>query len=380
MKKIVHIIDTLCVGGRENSVIDICNHLDKKKFKVFIITLTNDLNELEYKITSEVTLYSLPFRHQELVGGNTFFFFFKAIKSLSNVLDSIHPDIVHTHSYLHRLLIENLAIKRIKNDFKSFHTVHTSGMYYKSERYLDKCKLLFEKFTIGLLKPSLVGISEVVQKNNIQLYRNQSKASRYIPNGVDLEIYHKEIYDAKKSNFGCNENDIIITYVARFCDGKNHETLLRAIKIVVNKYPSAKLVLAGDGEKRVFIEDFLAKNKLQQNVILLGSIKNVAELLSVSTFCVFPSEFEGFSLTLIEKMAMGLPVVAADNDSFKSLITHKENGLLFSMFDEVALADNIFELIENKEFYEKMGMNSLNFSKQFSLNKIVSLYEDYYEN
>ncbi|KAF2342043.1 glycosyltransferase family 4 protein [Flavobacterium tistrianum] len=380
MKKIVHIIDTLCVGGRENSVIDICNHLDKKKYKVFIITLTNDLNELSYKINSDVTLYSLPIKHHELVGVNAVFFFFKAIKNLSNVLDSICPNIVHTHSYLHRLLIENLAIKRIKNDFKSFHTVHTSGMYYKSDKYFDKLKFLFEKFTIGLVNPFLVGISEVVQSNNIQLYRYQSKTSRYIPNGVDLEIYHKEIYDAKKTDFGCNENDIIITYVARFCDGKNHETLLKAIKIVVNKYPSAKLILAGDGERRGFIEDFLDKNKLQQNVILLGAIKNVAELLSVSSFCVFPSEFEGFSLTLIEKMAMGLPVVAADNDSFKSLIIHKENGLLFSMFDEVALADNIFELIENKEFYEKIATNSLSFSKQFSLNKIVALYEDYYQN
>lgn len=380
MKKIVHIIDTLCVGGRENSVIDICNHLDKKKFKVFIITLTSDFNELKYKINSDVTLYSIPFRHQELVGVNVIFSFVKAVKNLTNVLDSIRPDIIHTHSYLHRLLIENLAIRRVKNDFKSFHTVHTSGMYYKSEGYLDRCKFLFEKFTIGLVKPSLVGISEVVQNNNIQLYKNQSKSSRYIPNGADLEIYKKEIYDVKKSSFGCNEDDIIITYVARFCDGKNHATLLKAIKIVIEKYPSIKFVLAGDGEERKSIEDFLDKNKLHKSVILLGTIKNVPELLSVSAFCVFPSEFEGFSLTLIEKMAMRLPVVAADNDSFKSLIIHKENGLLFSMFDEVALAQSIFELIENNEFYERIATNSAIFSRQFSLSRIISMYEDYYEN
>ncbi|WP_017494978.1 glycosyltransferase family 4 protein [Flavobacterium sp. WG21] len=380
MKTIVHIIDTLCVGGRENSVVDICNHLDKRKYKVFIVTLTNDFNDLEYRINSDVAFFSLPFKHDQLVGFKVIPSFLKAVGSLSNLLNSISPDIIHTHSYLHRLLIQNVAIKRVKNIVKCFHTVHTSGMYYNSDKYLDQFKFLFEKFTIGLIKPSLIGISDVVQKNNVKLYKNQSKISKYIPNGVDLEIYNRNIYNIKASSFGFSEKDVIITYVARFCEGKNHITLLKAIKIVVEKYPFAKLVLAGDGEIRKDIEAFLIKNELTQNVFLLGSINNVAELLSISTFCVFPSEFEGFSLTLIEKMAMGLPVVAADNDSFKSLITHKENGLLFSMFDEVALATCVFELIEDKVLYDKIATNSVAFSENFSLNRIVSVYEDYYEN
>lgn len=379
MKTIVHVVDTLCVGGRENSVIDICNKLDKKKYIVFVVTLTNDLNDLVYKLDSNVTFFSLPFKHKQLVGFNVFFSFLKVVVNLSNVLNSINPDIIHTHSYLHRLLIENLAIRRIKNNVKCFHTVHTSGMYYKSDKYLDQFKLLFEKFAIGLVKPSLIGISEVVQKNNIKLYNKQSKTSRYIPNGVDLEIYRKEIYNAKLSDFGFCKQDVVITYVARLCKGKNHNTLLKAIKIVVEKYPFVKLVLAGEGDERNDIEDFLAKNKLTKSVILLGAINNVPELLSVSNFCVFPSEFEGFSLTLIEKMAMGLPVVAADNDSFKSLIVHSENGLLFSMFDEQAFANCIFELIENKILFEKIAEKGRVFSEQFTLKIIISEYDNYYQ-
>ena len=379
MKTIVHIVDTLCMGGRENSVIDICNKLDKKKHNVFVVTLTDNLNDLVYKLDSDVTFYPLPFKHKQLVGFNVFFSFLKVVVNLSNVLNSIIPDIIHTHSYLHRLLIENLAIRRIKNNVKCFHTVHTSGMYYKSDKYLDQFKLLFEKFAIGLVKPSLIGISEVVQENNIKFYNKQSKTSRYIPNGVDLEIYRKEIYNAKLSDFGFCEQDVVIAYVARLCKGKNHNTLLKAIKIVVEKYPFVKLVLAGEGDERNDIEDFLAKNKLTKSVILLGSINNIPELLSVSTFCVFPSEFEGFSLTLIEKMAMGLPVVAADNQIFKKLICNGENGLLFSMFDEVELAKCISNLIDDDKLYNKISKNALLFSKEFSIQRMVSEHEIYYE-
>ena len=77
MKTIVHIVDTLCMGGRENSVIDICNKLDKKKHNVFVVTLTDNLNDLVYKLDSDVTFYPLPFKHKQLVGFNVFFSFLK---------------------------------------------------------------------------------------------------------------------------------------------------------------------------------------------------------------------------------------------------------------------------------------------------------------
>ena len=92
------------------------------------------------------------------------------------------------------------------------------------------------------------------------------------------------------------------------------------------------------------------------------------------------SEFEGFTLTLIEKMAMGLPVVAANNDIFSRLITDRKNGLLFSMFDEKALAACIVELIEDEALYQQISKNSTFFSRQFSVQRMVLEHEDYYQN
>lgn len=378
MIRIVFLVDTLCIGGRENSIIDICNNLDIQKFSIFIVTLTNDMNELEYKLNKNISLIPLNIEHKELVGYNSFFSFFGSIRKLYTKLNDIKPDIIHTHSYLHRLLIENIAIRNLSKKPYCFHTIHTSGMYYNSNRLVDKFKFLIEKFAIGLVKPKLIGISEVIQNNNIKLLKNSSQGSIYIPNGVDTFVFDKNKYMLKKNDFGLNEDDIVITYVARFCKGKNHITLLKSLIKVINKYPKVKLLLAGSGDEFEIIDKFLIFHKLINNVILLGAIDNVPEILSITDFCVFPSEFEGFSLTLIEKMSMGLPVIAADNESFKSIIIHNKNGMLFPMFDSDILADCIIELIENNILFNEISINSLETSLNYSLDKVMIKYNEIY--
>ena len=378
-KNIVHIVDTLCVGGREKIVIDICNNLNKDHYNVHIITLTNDMNEIANLVNGkEVDLIALPLKHGSLVGIKTLFNFFKAVLTLRNVIKSLNPEIIHTHSYLHRLLIVFTSIKSLSSKITVFHTVHTSGMYYNPKSLVDKFKLQVERSIIGILRPNLISISEIIHQNNQRLFKEQSNLIKYIPNGIDLNFFNKQIYNIEPERFGVIKSDIVLTYVARFCEGKNHITLLKALNIIVAKYDNVKLILAGDGGTRNEIEDFIEEYSLGNKVILLGAISNISELLSITAIAVFPSEFEGFTLTLIEKMAMGLPVVAADNDIFKKLIKHRENGFLFSMFDSQALAENVIELIEDEILYKEVSKNSILFSKQFSIERMVFEHEDYY--
>lgn len=379
-KKIIHIVDTLCVGGREKIIIDICNNLDQKKYDVYIITLTNDINVIDNLINKDSVKYiELPVKHKEIIGLNTVLSFFKVVSLLKKHLNNIKPDIIHSHSYLHRLLIVYSAIKTLKYNVKVFHTVHTSGLYYNPKGVLDKIKLFIEKSIIGMIKPSLVSISEVIHENNERLLIDVAKQIKYIPNGIDLEFYNRDNFNVAPEVFGVNKADIVLTYVARLCVGKNHLTLLKAIKLIVKTHPDIKLLLAGDGETRNEIEQFIRIHSLEKNVILLGSISNIGDLLSITNIALFPSEFEGFTLTLIEKMAMGLPVVAANNDIFSRLIKHRENGLLFSMFDEHDLAKCVIELIENKELYLLLSKNGMIFSEQFSIKRMVNEHELYYE-
>lgn len=380
MKKVVHIVDNLCVGGRENLVIDICNNLDKEKYKVYVISLSNDNNEAADRLNSDVTFIVLPIGLNTRMNRIVFLISFLSVKyKLVQLIKSIQPEIVHTHSFVHRLLVVASALHGFIKKISFFHTVHTSGMYFEKSGIINSVKLSIEKYALSLYRPSLIAISEIVQDNNILFYKKYIKNTVYIPNGINLDVFDRKKYNINRDVYKANDNDIIISYVSRVSEGKNHLTLLKSMILLISKMKNVKLYLAGDGELRSELQTFTNNNGLQKNVVFLGSINNVPELLSITDIGVFPSEYEGFGLSLIEMMAMELPVVVSDNEIFKKFINHEENGLIFSMYDHVALFDNILRLIKDEKLSNSLKNNGKKFSEQFSIKKMISEYEVYYE-
>jgi glycosyltransferase involved in cell wall biosynthesis len=380
MKKVVHIVDYLCMGGRENVVIDICNNLNKDKYKAYVISLSNDNNEIADRLDPDVTFIALPIGLKTRKNRIVFLLsFFSIRKKLIQIIKCINPEIVHTHSYVHRLLVIASALHVFSKKISFFHTVHTSGMYFEKSGIINFIKLSIEKFALTLYKPSLIAISEIVQENNIRFYKKYTKKTSYIPNGINVDIFNRKKYNIQRSVYSANDNDIIISYVSRISEGKNHLTLLKSMILLTSKKENIKLYLAGDGELRNELEQFVVNNGLQNNVVFLGSINNVPELLSITDIGVFPSEFEGFGLSLFEMMAMELPVVVADNEIFKKFISHEVNGLIFPMHNHVSLFDNVLRLIEDDKLAALLKHNGRKFSEQFSIKKMISSYEIYYE-
>ncbi len=380
MKKVVHIVDNLCVGGRENIVIEICNNLNKEKYKVYVISLSNDNNEAADRLNSDVTFITLPFGLKTRMNRIVFLISFLSVKhKLVELIKFLQPEIVHTHSFVHRLLVIASALYGFTTKTSFFHTVHTSGMYFEKSGIINSVKLSIEKFALSLYRPSLIAISEIVQDNNILFYKKCIKNTVYIPNGINLDVFDRKKYNINRAAYNANDNDIIISYVSRFSVGKNHITLLKSMILLITKMKNVKLYLAGDGELRSELQIFTNNNGLQNNVVFLGSINNVPELLSITDIGIFPSEYEGFGLSLIEMLAMELPVVVADNEIFKKFINHEENGLLFSMHDHIALFDNILRLIKDEKLSNSLKNNGKKFSEQFSIEKMISEYEIYYE-
>ena len=380
MKTIVHIVDCLCVGGRENVVIEVCNNLNKKRYKVYVISISNDNNEAADRLDSDVTFITLPIGLKTRKDRIIFLISFLSVRQkLIGLIKSINPEIVHTHSFVHRLLVIASALHGFSKRISFFHTVHTSGMYFETSGIINSIKLTIEKFALSLYRPSLIAISEIVQDNNIQFYKKYTKKTLYIPNGINLDIFDRKKYNIHRSVYNANENDIIISYVSRVSAGKNHLILLKSMILLISKRKNIKLYLAGDGELRNELQLFVDNNGLQNNVVFLGSINNVSELLSITDIGVFPSEYEGFGLSLIEMMAMELPVVVADNEIFKKFIKHEENGLIFPMYDHISLFDSVLRLIEDDKLAILLKNNGRKFSEQFSIKKMVSNYEIYYK-
>ncbi len=379
MKKIIHVIDNLTVGGREKIVIDLCNNLNPKEFSVFLVTLSNKNLDLIGSLNSNVKHYCLQINIDNKLGIFIRLLIDRFAKSkLEKIVKLIEPDIIHTHSFAHRLLYITLIIRKFSRRVKHFHTVHTSGMYYEKKGVVNFFKLSIEKFAIKLTRPYLVAISEVVQENNLRFFKNISSNSRCIPNGINLNNFINRHNRINRNKWNESDSKIIITYVSRISEGKNHITLLKAFKSLVYCNKNVRLYLAGSGELEPLVNEFLLQNNLSDYVVLLGSISNVPELLSFTDIGVFPSEYEGFGLALLEMMAMKLPVVVANNPTFSRLISHKENGLLHSIYDSNELFECLNLILENKELANKISNGAEKTARIFSLENMIYSQEKYY--
>jgi glycosyltransferase involved in cell wall biosynthesis len=290
--KVVHILYSFEVGGIESLVLQFCNIMNKEEYEFHIITLTNEDLQMVNLLPSQIKVHSLNLKKNEIKSALGLF---RGFKELVNLFTLISPDIVHIHLTSLPLLFIVVAMKFSKIKAKNIRTVHTAGLFYENQDTLsDKIKLFAEKVAMKLVKINLVGVSNTVDENNRRLFKNIANDIKLITNGIDLKKYDKQQYlNIKKENFGVSDDCILISYVARLSYEKNHELLIDIWNEVIEKVPNAVLVIAGDGELRNVLQKKVIENKLENNIVFLGLINNVPELLSVTDIGVFPFFIRG---------------------------------------------------------------------------------------
>src|SRR5690606_39460471 len=127
---------------------------------------------------------------------------------------------------------------------------------------------------------------------------------------------------------GYTRNDDAAIMVATLEPHKDHETLLKAWKILEDRGISAELKLAGDGSLRNQLEELAAKLKLRR-VVFLGSRSDIPELLAQSKVFVFSTTpQEGFGTVLVEAIAAGCIIVASDVPACREVLDNGNYGML----------------------------------------------------
>ena len=125
-----------------------------------------------------------------------------------------------------------------------------------------------------------------------------------VPNGIDLEVYRHEPDEQRRVSL-----EKRILFVGRFDPVKGVQYLLRAMKIVCEVLPDAKLILVGDGEERENLECLTDSLGIRDRVFFVGMIphEKIPDYLYQADIFVLPSLSEGFGIVILEAMACGLP-------------------------------------------------------------------------
>ena len=146
--------------------------------------------------------------------------------------------------------------------------------------------------------------------------------------------------------------------------------------------PDWRLTIIGDGPDRTFLENYVQELNLKR--VSFEGFQNPVEYYKRASILMLTSDFEGFPLVLPECMSCGvIPAVYGSFSAVYDIVEDGKNGIVIPFnrdgFDAKQMADRISMLMQSADIREKMSLNAMNTSKNFSLDIICYLWETFFE-
>jgi len=333
--RVAHVVLTLDVGGLERMVIQLCVALRRRGIDSSIVVLTDGvlvdtarqegidvtvLNRRSPSLASTVALLRRHFVRRKI-------------------------DLVHTHN-LAPLVAGTLAARLA--GVPTINTRHGRAP-------------LSAPWFIWRLTNHVVAVSEDARRELLRHNTIRADKVSVIRNGIDVSAFasgNGADGTAIRSALRIPPQDILIGTVGRLTKEKDHKTLLVAFRDLLGRGLPARLLVAGDGELASSVREMVAELGLDNRVHLLGTRSDVPALLRALNLFVLPSISEGLSLTLIEAMAAGLPIVATRVGGNPEVIADGDTGLLVSAADPVGLADALMRVAGNPSLAAALGQQA----------------------
>ena len=360
--KVLHLVQGLDVGGLEYMVVALMNRLDREKFLPSICCF-DTLGKLQNTLLDDTKVTLLKRK-----SGIDFFYPFK----LAALLKKDKIEIIHLHNstaFFYGVLAGKLAgTKHI------IYTEHARDVAPNIKvRIIDKI--------LSYMTDRIVVVAEFLKWNLVKKeWINPEKIST-VYNGIDgdnftMKFEREEITE----ELNISPASKIIGIVARLDSIKNHRCLIKAMKTVSALFPDALLLVIGDGPLRVELEELVTFERLNKNILFLGTRNDIPRLLSVLDIFVLCSLSEGLPLTILEAMAAGKSIVATNVGGIPEIIQDGTDGIIIPSDDSDGLADAISKLIRDEDKRHDMGVKArMKFEKKFTARAMVQRYEELYE-
>ncbi len=371
---VIYIIGKFGIGGIETLIYKIAKNLDRRFFSPTIIALNDyiDKNAEDQIISSlrkdniEVLKLSGSIKNSRL---KKILFIRKHLKGRKNVVIHSNSDIVNTV----------MATWKMK--------IFLVNTYHSVTGWNKKDRIVYKIFMQKRFK-KIVAVSNAVKQAIEKAIGIEESKIEVIYNGIEIEKFKQNTPTTKKSPN--NLKVVNLLFVGRLSYEKSSQTLLESLKYL--NFENVRLSIVGDGSLLKELREFVVKNNLDEKVVFLGAVNNddIPQILWNADVYVMPSLYEGFSVSLIEAMASGKPLVLSNIDPFKeALDAYNLNfsngfaitkfGTIFEVGNSLALANALNWMIENKEKWSEFGKNSYERAKNFDISKTVEEYEHVYK-
>lgn len=349
--RVIHVTQGLDVGGLEKLLVEFARHADRMRFALHVVSLGG-----RGVLAKDVEAQGWPVTALDEPAGLRP----GLIVRLARFLRDVGADVVHTHD--DRQLIHGTFAARLARVPRVIHTRHgrSPNLTPRQMRLVALAARRTNRFVCVSHEAARLSAGQGVPRQKL----------RTIWNGIDIEHF---TYEGPKPRGPA-------VLVARLSPEKDVGTLLRAAALVVRAEPAFRLEIAGDGSCLPELQQCVREFGLEKCVTFLGQVHNVHEVLARAGLFVLSSLSEGVSLTLLEAMARGLPVVATDVGGNPEVVSAGETGLLVPAANPGALAAAILRIWRDPESAQGMGVASRRRVELFfEVRRMVAEYEVLYE-
>jgi len=372
MKKVLIAITKGEIGGAQMFVRNLATGLKKDGLKITVILGSKHSDFLESEMTKAGipihTFYNLSRSFSPL---RNFFLVLEAKRYLDkNLFDAIQLNSSNT-------LFIALAAKLSKSKPRVIFTHH--GLSYLDPLSTKKIKRFFAGIVFKLLLP-FVDLNVFVSQKNLDdalaMKLVKKENSLVVYSGINADFKSKiESLRFLESELDVSlKNKFILGSIGRLAYPKNYEFLIGAAPLLQAAYPELIFVIIGEGPDKPKYQKLIAKNNLENYFYLAGEIKEAARYIKAFDLFVLPSIYEGSSLTAIEAISAGLPVLISRVGGNPELVDGN-NAQLFELDSQKEFTDKAMTIIRDKKLYQKLALQNKKISQKFLEDFIVSQYQ-----
>jgi glycosyltransferase involved in cell wall biosynthesis len=335
-------------GGPDKTILLSAERHNRARVEV-VVAYVRDAWDSEFRITDKirargVTVYEVKERGKLDLG---------VLWTLRNIVLRHDINLIHSHDYKSDLLAYLLRRWLRCRRLAVISTMHGWALLGTRGR-------LYWRLDLWLLRrfDHLLAVSQAT-KDSMATAGIPSRCITVIHNGIDTETWSP--YQAPPSlreSLGCGEAFPVVGYVGRIAPEKDLETWVRTAALVAQQYPKAQFVVVGDGRDGTLLEllkKLASEVGIARRLHFLGYREDLLSVYATFDLFLLSSRREGICNSLLEAMAMGLPVVTTDAGGTRELVLDGQTGFILQPGDVHGLARAVAALADDASLRRRMG-------------------------
>lgn len=324
-------------GGPEKTILQGAARTDPRRFDVTVCYLRDERDSV-FAVAEKAA--ELPVAYVELTERHSFDP--SIFASLRRLARARAIDIVHAHDYKTDLLA--YALSRFDRVIP-LATVHGWTGHSRRERFVY---YPFDRIVLSRF-PCLIAVSSDIRSRLIGAGAKPAHVS-VVLNGIDHRMFKRDPSrrDSVRRGMGFAPADVVVGAVGRLEHQKRFDLLIDAVRTLLTRHPTMKLVIAGDGSLRQQLQRLAAARLPPGACTFLGNTSDVIGVHHALDVFVQSSDYEGTPNAVLEAMALETPIVATEVGGTSELIEAEVHGLIVPPGDHTRLVDAIAQTLNDR--------------------------------